>query len=56
VRAYNTRRRGRLIQFNGRCDGEFVILIGRAFLQELSLGKRDEAIALGRAFLALLAT
>jgi hypothetical protein len=43
----------RLIQATGKCDSEFVLLIGRAFLQELSLGKTDEAIAFGRAFLAL---
>jgi hypothetical protein len=42
-----------VIQATGKCDSEFVLLIGRAFLQELSLGKMDEAIAFGRAFLAL---
>jgi hypothetical protein len=45
----------RLIQTTGKCDSEFVLLIGRAFLQELSLGKTDEAIAFGRAFLLLIA-
>jgi hypothetical protein len=45
----------RLIQSAGKCDSEFVLLIGRAFLQELSLGRTDEAIAFGRALLILMA-
>lgn len=44
-----------LIHATGKCDSEFVILIGRAFLQELSLGRTDEAIAFGRALLTLIA-
>lgn len=37
-------------------DSDFVLLVGRTFLQELSLGNRDEAIAFGRALLALMAS
>jgi len=44
----------RLYQAAGGCDSEFVLLIGRAFLQELSLGRTDEAIAFGRALLTLI--
>lgn len=46
----------RLIQVTGKCDSEFVLLIGRAFLQELSLGNTDKAIAFGRALLILMAS
>jgi len=44
----------RPIQATGKCDSEFVLLIGRAFLQELSLGKTIEAIAFGRVLLILI--
>jgi len=33
---------------------EFVLLVGKAFLHELSHGNRDQAIAFGRALLVLM--
>jgi len=33
---------------------EFVLLVGKAFLHELSHGNRDQAIAFGRALLVLI--
>ena len=35
-------------------DARFALLVGRAFLQELEAGRRDTAIAFGRAFLLAL--
>lgn len=37
---------------NGNED--FALLVGRAFLHEIELGHRDQAIAFGRAFLLAL--
>ena len=33
---------------------DFALLVGRAFLHEIELGHRDQAIAFGRAFLLAL--
>jgi len=32
-------------------DKDFAVLVGRAFLKEIQVGHRDNAIAFGRAFL-----
>jgi len=37
-----------------RKDTRFALLVGKAFLQEIEAGRRDTAIAFGRAFLLAL--
>jgi len=52
---YNLRRGLKIIAMSEPPQNmDFVILVGRAFLRELEAGRRDTAIAFGRAFLLTL--
>jgi len=48
------RGRNLKLESSDNCDNDFKLLLGRTFLRQLAEGKTEEAIAYGRALLALM--